>query len=426
MKKLLIALCLISVLLIFSGCATVSESEATAPPVFETTSEKSRITLPASDSVIAASPLPSSETSSPVQENEKENQTASEFRAVWLAIYEIAPDFSNTTEEKYKEQIDAVMKNLLAFSTTDIFLQVRANCDSIYPSSYFKPNSAFEKNGRLYFDALKIITDCAHENGIKLHAWINPYRISATDGVDDSDPIFKFVDKSDIYTSGKKAYLKPVSDKARRLVLDGIREILSYDIDGIHIDDYFYPTDEKEIDKDEYSAYVSSGGTLSLSDWRKANVSSLVASIYSLVKSSGTNRIFSISPAGDIDKNKNTLYADVELWCSREGYTDMIIPQIYYGFENDAQPFEKCLDRWVEAVKCDSVRLVVGLSVYKSGQEDTYAGSGRDEWKNNSDIIKRQVEYLREKGCAGYSLFSYHHLLSENTQSEMKNLSSLW
>lgn len=427
MKKLLVLLCFSVAMLIFSGCTPVSENETSSfSSTEEETVSQTKVIVPANDSVISSTPLPSKENPSLVQGNENEISTDSEIRAVWLAIYEIAPSFSSTDEEKYKQQIEDVMENLKAVCTTDIFLQVRANCDSIYPSQYFKPNSAFQKDGRLRFDALKIIIDCAHESNIKVHAWINPYRISATDGVDEDDPIFRSVENDDIYTSGKKAYLKPVSDEARRLVLNGIREILSYDVDGIHIDDYFYPTSEKEIDESEYSSYINAGGTLSLSDWRRANVSSLVSSIYSLVKSSGTGRIFSISPAADIDKNRDTLYADVELWSSTAGYADMIIPQIYFGFENESQPYKKCLDRWVETVKCDSVRLVVGLSVYKSGQDDSYAGSGKDEWKENSDIIKREVEYLREKDCAGYALFSYHHMLSESCEKEMKNLSSLW
>lgn len=405
-----------------SSAPYISQASSSEETSSVTTVSQAHTIVPANDSVIAPSPDITSYSQPPVQ-----NTESAEFRGVWLAIYELSPKSKTSTENEYKEKIDLMMKNLNSIGTTDAFVQVRANCDSIYPSQYFKPYSSFEKDGKIIFDALKIIVASAHEHGIKVHAWINPYRISSTDGVSDTDPIYGFVEKSDIYTNGKKAHLKPCSEKAKKLVLDGIREILAYDVDGVHIDDYFYPDNDTKIDESEYSAYLSAGGSLSLPDWRRANVSSLVSSIYSLVKSTNTNKIFSISPAGDIDKNKDTLYADVELWCSTYGYTDMIIPQIYYGFENEKQPFKKCLDRWKNSVKSDSVKLVIGLAVYKAGETDEYAGKGENEWKNSSDIIKRQVEYLRKNDCDGYALFSYHHVFSdsESIKAEINNLKSV-
>ncbi len=430
MKKLLSPVCLILVFVLLSSCTLGKNTAETSnePPVskYSQTSsvpEETQTTkvpiVAANDNVIASMKDTTNVTHSPVQNSQKE----SEIHGVWLAIYEIAPKGKSTGETEYQKKVDAMMENLEKISTTDIFVQVRANCDSIYPSEYFKVYSPFEKDGKILFDALKIIINSAHEHKIKIHAWINPYRISSTDGVSENDPIFKSVEKSDVYENNKKAYLKPSSERARKLVLNGIRELLNYEIDGVHIDDYFYPTNSEDIDKSEYTAYKNAGGTLTLADWRRANVNSLVSSIYSLVKSAQGNKIFSISPGGDINKNYNTLYADVELWCSTAGYADMIIPQIYFGFENETQPYKKCLDRWVSIKKSSSVKLVIGLAIYKSNQTDEYAGSGKDEWKNSDDIIKREVEYLRQKNCNGFALFSYHHIFSNSdTKKEVENL----
>ncbi|MDD6021310.1 MAG: glycoside hydrolase family 10 protein [Acutalibacteraceae bacterium] len=438
MKKLLPLISILTAaILLLSGCSVGSAggdnsgyapvSGNTEPDTTAGTTAKRADPVPANDNIIAGSAQATAVETAASQSAAVPSAGTGEFRAMWIAAYELAPDSAASSRKKYKKKTDAMMKNLLTLGVTDVFAQVRANCDSIYPSEYFKPHSGFQKNGMLAFDALKILVSSAHEHGIRLHAWINPYRISAENGVSDDDPIFRFVKKSDIYQSSGKAYLKPVSERAKRLVLKGVREILSYDVDGIHIDDYFYPTGDEKIDSAEYEEYKSGGGALSLSDWRRAHVSSLVSSIYSLVKSSGQSRIFSISPGGDIDKNQNYLYADVKLWCSTPGYADLIIPQIYFGFQNEHLPFRKCLDDWEKIVTCDSVSLAVGLAAYKSDKSDEYAGTGEHEWEREHDIIKREVEYLRTKKCIGFSLFSYHHIFSDNNliNTEIQNLKSV-
>ena len=105
-----------------------------------------------------------------------------------------------------------------------------------------------------------------------------------------------------------------------------------------------------------------------------------------------------ISPAGDIEKNREELYADAARWGGEEGYVDYLMPQLYYGFENSASPFEKTARQWANLIRCDSVKLYAGLAIYKSGEEDQYAGPESDqkqgpryEWINHSDIISRQV-----------------------------------
>ena len=88
----------------------------------------------------------------------------------------------------------------------------------------------------------------------------------------------------------------------------------------------------------------------------------------------------------------------------------MIIPQLYFGFENETMPFEKTLDKWCDLCEGSSVRLAVGLALYKIGKEDEFAGAGKYEWLKNSDIISRQIEMLKEKEVSGYALFSASYL----------------
>ncbi|MBO5725960.1 MAG: family 10 glycosylhydrolase, partial [Clostridia bacterium] len=124
-------------------------------------------------------------------------------------------------------------------------------------------------------------------------------------------------------------YLNPAESECKKLVLDGVREILqNYDVDGIHIDDYFYPTTETQFDESSYLLYSQSlENPLTLEEWRRKNVSSLVNSIYCTVKAHDKNIMFGVSPAADINRNYNTLFAEVEGWIGG-GYVDYILPQL--------------------------------------------------------------------------------------------------
>ena len=117
--------------------------------------------------------------------------------------------------------------------------------------------------------------------------------------------------------------------------------------------------------------------------------------------------VFSISPTGNIRKNKSSHYADVELWLSRKGFTDWIVPQIYYGFEHEDMPFENVAKEWLKLSEDSSVKLVCGLAAYKQGEADNGAGRGKNEWTENGDVISRQIEYTYSLGYDGYALFSY-------------------
>lgn len=151
-------------------------------------------------------------------------------------------------------------------------------------------------------------------------------------------------------------YLNPAYPETVRLVGDGVREIVSrYDVDGIHIDDYFYPTTDASFDSAAYAASDAS----SLSAFRISNCSALVREIYSAVHECSGSAVFGASTQGSMSNNLNQLYADADAWC-KGGYVDYFAPQIYYGFENSAQPFKRCTDEWNALVDGTGTRLCVG------------------------------------------------------------------
>ncbi|MBQ8503043.1 MAG: family 10 glycosylhydrolase [Clostridia bacterium] len=360
-------------------------------------------------------------------------ESESLFKGAWISYFEL--NRSGRSEEEYREYMRGLFENMKAVSVTDVFLHVRAAGDAAYVSGLFPPAEYIcGEEKELPFDVLEMALGFGEQYGMNIHAWINPYRAFSEDDTE-SLPVCRLKtlledEKINPVKVNGKNYLNPASDEVRTLIIDGVREILSRypDVRGIHIDDYFYPEGCGNFDKAEYESYISDGGKLSLYDFRRENVNSLVSGIYAAVKNYGSDKIFSVSPSGDIDKNYNTLYADVSLWCSVGGYCDMIIPQIYFGFENEAMPFEKTVDRWALLTENSSTRLVIGLALYKCGTEDAYAGDGgKNEWLEHSDIIKRQVEYIRQKNLHGFSLYSASFInFSESFLSEeVNNLKSV-
>jgi uncharacterized lipoprotein YddW (UPF0748 family) len=184
---------------------------------------------------------------------------------------------------------------------------------------------------------------------------------------------------------------------------DTVREITdNYNVDGVHIDDYFYPTTSADFDSE---AFVQSGAS-DLAAWRTENVSRFVKKLYDTVKEKDDRLLFGISPQGNIRADYETQYADVKKWGSESGFCDYIVPQIYYGFENETMPFLPTLEQWTELVRGSDVSLIIGLAAYKLGREDKWAGSSAElEWINDPDIINKQIAAVTASEADGYALY---------------------
>ncbi len=358
-------------------------------------------------------------------ETQKEPESE-EIRAVWISVYDLA-EFKGISEGGFSAKAENMFKKIAESGFNHVFLHVRPASDALYKSEIF-PWSRYisgEEGISPGYDPLEIFLRIAHEHSLKIHAWINPYRISATsrdmENLSENHPARKLYAKhaQDIYFSTEGIYYNPASERVQALILDGIREIVrNYDIDGIHIDDFFYPTVSEDIDKTEFKEYKDSSGSLSLAQWRREQVNAFVSGMYSTVKNENESIIVSISPSADIEADLDVHFADVIKWSSEEGFCDWMIPQIYYGMKNETMPFKKTVLNWCDTVKNENIRLVIGISSYKCGEEDLYAGSGRDEWTTNTDILYEQLKYLRKNNADGFAVFSYSTLFAENTQTK--------
>lgn len=361
----------------------------------------------------------------------EETEKSEEIRAVWISIYDMSA-FKGMSEGGFRAKAENMFRDIHDRGFQHVFVQMRPSGDALYKSEIF-PWSKYisgEQGKSPGYDPLEIFLSVAHSYDLKLHAWINPYRISGTssdmENLSDNNPARAMYEQnaSDIYFSTEGIYYNPASEKVQKLLLDGVRELVkNYDIDGIHIDDFFYPTTDEEIDKNEFAEYQKNKGNATLSHWRREQVNAFVSGMYSAAKSENENIIVSISPAADIEEDMNTHFADVELWGSETGFCDWLIPQVYYGFKNEYLPYKKVINSWCELVTNENVKLVIGLASYKCGEEDLYAGSGKSEWQNNDGVLCEQLKYLRKKECDGFSLFSYNSLSlpNETMEKEWKN-----
>lgn len=344
------------------------------------------------------------------------------FIFTWLSYMEIAVGEALQSEKAYADYMVELFGNMSKLGVTDCFVQVRPFADALYRSQIF-PLSSYAKKAQ--FDPLEVILDVAEKYEIGIHAWINPYR---THG-DISFFSSRGIGKEQIIETSSGIYFDPSDVRVQKLIIDGAKELLrNYNIKGIHIDDYFYPPDMNSADEEQFEAYKKKGGKLSLSQWRRENVNTLLKSLYSTVKTYDEDKVFSVSPSGDIDKNINQLYADVRLWCNEEGYCDIILPQIYFGFDNESLPFDETFSLWADMNSSKKVRLIPALALYKVGKEDAYAGkTGKNEWKQNNDILKRQVRLLNERGIYSFGLYSASYINFSETflSEELNNLKSM-
>ncbi len=351
-----------------------------------------------------------------------------EYRAVWVSYLEwMRFDFSS--EEAFRQQCQELAQRCKALGLNTVLAQVRPFGDALYPSQWFPwshlcTGTQGQNPG---FDPLLVLEQEVHGAGLELEAWVNPYRVKGPTGVPElSEQSLASQYPHLVKETEQGIYLNPASQEARDLIVKGVEELLEhYQLEGIHFDDYFYPTTDPEFDKEEYA---QQGGGLSLEEWRKQNVNQLVQQVYTAIKARWPEVRFGISPTGNIENNYDIQYSDVKLWLSEPGYVDYLMPQIYWGFgyttsNGDTQyGFQQLVQRWAELPRSEQVQLYVGLGAYRIGEGD--GGSNVDsvsQWQKGNQLAA-QVEHLRTSRMQGYGLYRYDSLFFNTVWSELCGL----
>lgn len=359
------------------------------------------------------------------QEQQPESDAPQGYiRAVWVSYLDLAGVIT-ADASTYSANLTAMFDNLERIRTTDVYFQVRAFGESLFESEVLGTANTRYAQYSGAVDYLGLALEEAHARGMRLHAWFNPYRLGAA-GSAYCAPLVESLtalDADAVVEYEGNWWLNPASAPVKALNTDYAAEILAkYSVDGLHFDDYFYPTTDEGFDAAAYAEYLQNGGAEGLAAWRRGNVSELVANLYAKTKELAPNAVLGVSPDASIDRDMTRHYADVQLWCTTEGYIDYVCPQVYFGYENGTMPFLATVTQWSQL--CTAVDLIAGLSFYKVGAYDTYAGSGANEWLTNTDIISRQyLDTLKIENCAGVALYRYDSMF--NPASEVAAFASV-
>jgi uncharacterized lipoprotein YddW (UPF0748 family) len=295
-----------------------------------------------------------------------------EFRAAWVATVAHIdwPSRPGLSSAEQRTELNTLLDRAVDIGLNALVLQVRPAADAIYPSD-LEPWSEYltGASGRApdsAWDPLAEWVEGAHRRGLELHAWFNPYRArhpSAT-----SEPAASHVANTDpaiVKTYGDWLWMDPGEARAAQRMVDVVLDVLRrYDIDGVHIDDYFYPypvTDAQGIerpfpDEPSWQAYVDGGGRLDRADWRRDNVNRLIERLTREIHAVKPWVRFGISPFGLPRPDRrpagisgfsqyDKLYADVEHWW-QQGWMDYLAPQLYWPINQEAQAFAVLLEVW--------------------------------------------------------------------------------
>ena len=382
-------------------------------------------------------------------------------KAIWLSQLDLCQDYADgddystywagkavyydgkakhqTYQNEFTDYIKTIMKNIKDSGFNTVMVQVHPDSDSMYPSALY-PWSDYMLAGYgsvSGYDLLQIMLDEAHAQGLSFHAWINPMRCmteTEIQKVNISYPIRQWYEdetkkNTDLFKSGSRLYLNPAYEEVRKYIIDVAAEIVRYyDVDAIHMDDYFYPDAKTTYDE---TAFKSQSEFKTVNQFRIHNIDLMVKGMYEAIKRENPKVLYGISPRGSVEQSKNELGADVEKWVSNDGYVDYIVPQIYFGFLHKTSAFDKMTDMWAKITTSKTVKLIIGIGIYKQNKYDTYAGTdeAKNEWKTYDDIAKREIEYLDGKrNTNGFCIFSYQYIfnmssgeLNPNNKPESNN-----
>ena len=388
----------------------------------------------ASDSTRAASPGASvvawrtpSDSARPV-DPDAAPPVAREFRGVWVASVSNIdwPSRPGLPVAEQKAELIAILDRIAALRMNAVVFQVRPAADALYESKK-EPWSAFltgamGKAPDPYYDPLQFAIAEAHARGLELHAWFNPYR--ARHPADSSRVARNHISRRRpdlVRKYGNYLWLDPGSAEVRKYTVDVIRDVVRrYDIDGVHIDDYFYPYREtgrngryiQFPDNATWRAYRRSGGKLSRDDWRRRNVDLLVEQLYKVVKAEKPWVKFGVSPFGiwrpgtppsvrGLDAYTE-IYADSRKWLQR-GWLDYFAPQLYWRSDSPRQRYDELLQWWTSQNAHDR-------HIWAGNFTSRVATSGSVSWPATE--VLEQIRLTRaQPGATGNVHFSMKVLL---------------
>ncbi|MBL4986062.1 glycoside hydrolase family 10 protein [Bacillus safensis] len=339
-------------------------------------------------------------------------ESTREMRAVWIAsVYNLDwPSKKGLPAAEQKQEFIRLLDEIKAMNMNAVIMQIKPTADAFYPSAYgpwseYLTGTQGKDPG---YDPLEFMIEEAHKRGLEFHAWFNPYRITMnhTDlsRLSADHPAREHPDWTIAY--GNQLYYNPGIPETQDFIVGGIEEVVkNYDIDAVHMDDYFYPYKIAGVpfpDQETYETYGKKAFT-HIEDWRRDNVNQLVKQINDTIKKEKPYVKFGISPFGvwrnikDDPTGSNTtagmtnyddLYADTREWIQQHDI-DYVTPQIYWSIGFQAADYDVLTKWWSNEVKGEPVHLYIGQAAYKINQNSDPAWSDPEEYF-------RQIELNRQ------------------------------
>ena len=292
-----------------------------------------------------------------------------EFRGAWIATVTNIdwPSSRSSSTAHQKQELISLLDKLADLNFNAVIFQVRTSGDALYnstlePWSYYLSGHQGTAPSPFY-DPLEFILQEAHKRNMEVHAWFNPYRARAgstsTAGLAHNHMARRFPQYA--YAYGPNLWMDPGAQQVQNFIFDVLMDVARrYDIDGLHMDDYFYPYPVSGVDFPDshtYNHYKTSGGNLTLADWRRQNVNSLILRVGRGIRSIKSHVKYGISPFGiwrsghphgvhglsSVDE----LYGDCKLWF-HDGWVDYLAPQLYWEIDPPGQSYTALIDWWLQ------------------------------------------------------------------------------
>ena len=377
-----------------------------------------------------------------------------EFRGAWLSTVESidwpkvkillerqtnadgSKESSSQMKKRIAEQREQQKKDLVSLITkihrsgcNAVMFQVVSNTDALYPSKILQwaPSLTDTPGEGPGYDPLALAVKTAHSMGMEIHAWINPLRIGKVDFPRRADNIcYKKAEL--VQEHNGRLYWDPGQPKVREYLGELATEIMTkYDLDGLHIDDYFYPdglkgTGEQAKPKknekvwNDEALFQKYGQGKTLDQWREGNIDEIVRVMHEAVHKAKPFAVFGVSPAGRL-VNTQGLYADPRNW-AKQGTIDYLIPQIYWQHGHEIADFKKVLDSWAGIL--EDVPVIVGMAAYR------YKSKAFPEFSEYVLQVKecREAPYLDNEfrqNVVGECWFTTHNIITDDFTSDMLN-----
>ena len=346
----------------------------------------------------------------PVQNND-------EVRGAWIStVFNLDWPSAKSSMLKQQSEFIALLDTLQDTGMNAVFVQVRPAGDALYPSSLVPWSKVLTGTQGLDpgYDPLAFMVEETHRRGMEFHAWFNPFRANTDTATTALAPNHVALTHPDwILKVNNTLMINPGIPEARQHIIDTIMEVVNgYDIDGIHLDDYFYPSNTAINDAAAYKIY-NQGAYKNIGDWRRGNINTFVRSLGDSINRVKPEVEYGISPFG-VWRNKSadptgsdttagvtaydSMYADIRTWI-RNGWIDYVAPQIYWSMSYVPADYDKLVDWWVNEVSGTGVDLLIGHAAYKVGDLKQ-----EKSWHTASEIIA-QLQYNEQFSEIGGSVF---------------------